>query len=52
MNWINYCWEWLNKIDEIVVWADNDAPGAKMAEEVKTRLKNVKVISHKYKDAN
>ena len=52
LNWINYCWEWLNKIDEIIVWADNDAPGTKMAEEIKTRLKNVKVISHKYKDAN
>lgn len=52
LNWINYCWDWLEKIDEIIVWADNDEPGNKMAEEVKTRLKNVKIINHKYKDAN
>lgn len=51
--WIDNCWEWLQDIKEIIVFADNDKPGLKMAEEIKSKLNNVKVIEgYKYKDAN
>ena len=53
LNWINYCWEWLQKFPEFIVFADNDKAGLEFADKVKTRLKNVKiVVSEKYKDAN
>ncbi|HSW67970.1 MAG TPA: DnaB-like helicase C-terminal domain-containing protein [Bacteroidales bacterium] len=53
LKWIEHCWEWLQGISEFIVFADNDAPGREMGENIKKRLHNVKVISHeKYKDAN
>lgn len=45
LKWIDNCWEWLEGIKEIIVWADNDKPGLEMANNVKTRLKNVKIIT-------
>lgn len=51
--WIDNCWDWLQDIEEFIVFADNDMPGLKMADTLKRRLKNVKMITHpKYKDAN
>lgn len=51
--WIDNCWEWLQDIKEIIVFADNDDPGIKFANEVRSKLKNVKITYHeKYKDAN
>lgn len=53
LQWIDNCWEWLKDIKEIILWADNDAPGLKMAKEIENRFDNVKVIfSEKRKDAN
>jgi len=52
MKWIDYCWEELNKFDEILVWADNDKPGIKMAKAIRERLSNVKIIKCDYADAN
>lgn len=51
--WVDTCWEWLKDINEFIVFADNDDPGIKFANEVRVRLKNVKIIvSDKRKDAN
>lgn len=51
--WIDNCWEWLQDINEFIVWADNDKPGIEMANEISRRLPNVKITTHsKYKDAN
>jgi len=50
--WINNCWEWLQDIKEIIVFADNDKAGLQFADEVKRRLKNVKVLVSERKDAN
>ncbi len=51
--WIENCWDWLQGVTEIIVFADNDEPGLIMSNEIKRRLKNVKVVySEKYKDAN
>ena len=51
--WVDNCWEWLQQIKEFIVFADNDEPGIKFANEVKAKLKNVKIVlSDKYKDAN
>lgn len=53
LTWIDNCWEWLQGIKEFIIYADNDKPGLAMAEKIKLRLKNVKVItSLKHKDAN
>lgn len=51
--WIDSCWEWIQQIPEWIVWADNDEPGIKFAEEVRRRLNNVKIVrSEQFKDAN
>ena len=50
--WIDHCWEWLQEIPEFIVFADNDTPGLEMAKKIKTRLRNVKIIHAKRKDAN
>ena len=53
LTWIDNCWEWLQGIKEFIVYADNDKPGLEMADKIKLKLKNVKVItSLKHKDAN
>ena len=51
-HWINHCWDWLQKIPEFIVFADNDNEGMKMAEKIKQRLNNVKIIKADRKDAN
>lgn len=51
--WIDNCWEWLQGVKEFIIWADNDKPGLRFADEIKSRLKNVKVVlSDNLKDAN
>ena len=53
LKWIEHCWSWLQGVKELIVFADNDAPGREMAENIKQRLHNVKVLlSGKCKDAN
>lgn len=52
LTWIDNCWDWLQGIKEIIVWADNDTEGLKMAEKIKLKLNNVKVLIAKEKDAN
>lgn len=36
--WIEYCWEWLEQFDKIIIWADNDDAGKNMRKEVIPRL--------------
>jgi twinkle protein len=52
--WINNCWDWLETIDEFIIFGDNDDAGMKMVEELSSRLgkHRVKVAIHEYKDAN
>lgn len=52
--WIDNCWEWLQKVQEFIIFGDNDAPGLKMIEELCIRLgrHKTKVIRHQYKDPN
>ena len=50
--WIDHCWEWLQGVKEIIVFADNDEPGKAMADTIKRRLKNVKILIPERKDAN
>lgn len=53
LKWIDNCWDWLQDVREIILWADNDAPGLEMAHNVSKRLKNVKItVSEHGKDAN
>lgn len=56
MGWIEYCWDWLQQFDSIIIFSDGDAPGTKMRNDVINRLgamrcKYVDVPSHlEYKD--
>lgn len=50
--WIDNNWEWLQGVKEIIVFADNDEPGKQMADTIKRRLKNVKILIPERKDAN
>lgn len=52
LTWIDNCWDWLQGIDEFIVWADNDVAGLKMADNIKAKLDNVKVLIADRKDAN
>ncbi len=52
LKWIDHCWDWLQGIKEFIVFADNDAPGLEMANKIKSKLNNVKVLVADKKDAN
>lgn len=57
MGWIDNCWDWLKEIKELIIWADNDGPGLKMADTIDRRLGNIipliKVTTSEHgKDAN
>ena len=38
LDWIDTCWEWLEKFQTIILFGDNDEPGRKMVREVVRRL--------------
>lgn len=52
--WLDECWEWLEKFDEIILWSDNDIAGKGFQQEAISRLDDwkLKVVKCEYKDAN
>ena len=38
LEWIDTCWDWLEKFQTIILFGDNDEPGRKMVREVVRRL--------------
>lgn len=38
LEWIDHCWDWLDRFKTIVLFGDNDEPGQKMVREVVRRL--------------
>ena len=54
LTWICNCWEWLQKVQEFIIFGDNDEAGLKLINVLMVRLGKyrTKVIQHKYKDAN
>lgn len=38
LEWIDHCWEWLEKFQTIILFGDNDEPGRKMVKDVIRRL--------------
>jgi len=54
MDWITECWNWLEKIKEIVLYFDNDKAGKKAVEEVSRKLGiyKCKIVKAAEKDAN
>jgi len=52
--WLDNCWEWLQQVQEFIIFGDNDEPGIKFINELVIRLGKyrTKVIQHKHKDAN
>lgn len=52
--WVDFCWDKLEKIDEIIIWPDNDDAGLKMKNELLKRLGEwrCKVVKSRYPDVN
>ena len=38
LDWIDHCWNWLERFQTIILFGDNDEPGRKMIREVVRRL--------------
>ena len=38
LDWIDHCWDWLERFQSIVLFGDSDEPGRKMVREVVRRL--------------
>ena len=53
-SWIENCWDWLQQIDEFILFGDNDAPGREMTEKLIVKLgeDRCRIGQNKYKDAN
>jgi twinkle protein len=50
---IENSYDFLSESEELILWADNDESGMKLAAVMKSKYNNLKVIHHnKYKDAN
>ena len=53
--WIENSWNWLQKVDKIIIWSDNDIQGLEGANEIRKRLgiEKTTIDYHpQYKDAN
>lgn len=51
LEWIDHCWEWLEKFQSIVIFGDNDEPGKKMVKEIVRRLDEARcMIVEEYPD--
>lgn len=50
-DWIENCWEWLEKFDRIIFFGDNDEPGKKMISDAIKRLDPSKcyIVNHNLK---
>ena len=55
-DWIENCWNFINRVGKFIFWADNDGKkGIELAEKIRLRLGKEKCdveFHHKYKDAN
>lgn len=38
MTWIQTCWDWLEKVDQFILFGDNDAPGREGVSKISKRL--------------
>lgn len=45
-NFLNFNIEWLEQFPDVIVWADNDDSGEKLASVIKSKLKNVRIIKY------
>jgi len=52
--WVDTCWDWLQDIQKIIIWGDNDEPGREMVKKLIPKLGEEKcfLVETKYKDAN
>lgn len=44
LQWVTYCWDWIEKFKTIVLFGDNDAPGKRMIEELVKKLGEYRVL--------
>ena len=52
--WVNLCWDWLERFKEIIIWGDNDDAGNKWVQQMINKLSQwkLRVVKCKEKDAN
>jgi twinkle protein len=51
---IEICWRWLERFDNVILWPDSDVPGENMKRKLITKLGEFRclTVESKYKDAN
>lgn len=54
MSWIENCWEFLERFDEIILWGDGDKAGREFVQDAIVRLDDwkLKIVQTEGKDAN
>lgn len=54
LEWIDLCWEFMQRFSEIIIWADNDQAGMGLQQELLARLDDwkLRVVNCEDKDAN
>ena len=51
LDWIDTCWDWLERFQSIILFGDNDEPGRKMVREVVRRLDEARcMVVEEYPD--
>lgn len=51
LDWIDHCWDWLEKFQTIILFGDSDEPGKKMVREVVRRLDEARcMVVEEYPD--
>lgn len=51
LDWIDHCWDWLERFQSIILFGDNDEPGRKMVRDVVRRLDEARcMVVEEYPD--
>ena len=46
LDWLDHCWDWLEKFQTIILFGDSDEPGRKMIRDVVRRLDEARPRAH------
>lgn len=52
--WVEYCWDWINQFNQIIIFGDSDNAGKEMTKKLIQKLGSFRcsVVEIEYKDAN
>jgi len=54
LEWVEHCWEYLERFSEIIIWVDNDKAGKELQDKLITKFDDwkLRIVKTEYKDAN